>query len=116
MSLQIERNGTPVHVRDFGVFHRDGDVALAVGGVDAADGVHVVLATAIGLGGAVSAADRQAIGRTLGLEVHDTGHGVRTVNGRGAAGDDFDIADNAGGQLVDVDSAVGVGRQKATAI
>jgi hypothetical protein len=56
---------------------------------------------------AVLARDFHTLIVVLEDEVHDAGHGVRTVHGRGAAGDDVHALDEAGRDGADVDNARG---------
>ncbi len=58
----------------------------------------------------------EALEVVLEDEVDDAGDGVRTVHGRGAAGDDVDAVDQAGRDRADVDHAGGRGGRDALAV
>ena len=77
-------------------------------------GVVVVLAV---LDEAVLGVEADAFEVLLHDEVDDAGEGVRTVHGRGAAGDHFDVVDQGGGDGVQVGDRQGrVGGHQALAV
>ena len=80
----------------------DGSVELVTGRIAAA-------------GQRVAAADLETF-NVAQLEVDDTGDRVRTVNGRGAAGHDFDAAQQELRDGVEVDDLVGIVEHPATAV
>ena len=94
--VQVDRVAVEDAVRRFG--DRTGRVAAQTFGDDAArERVGVVMLIAGPL-----AVELDALEVLAHDEVHDAGDGVRAVHGRGAAGQDFDVVDERGGDLVQV--------------